>query len=165
MLTEIETGRLVLRPFVAADRPSAVRLQTDPRTNRFTPDPPDAAAMQQVFDDWLAHWANHGYGYCAVRERGQPEVIGLAGVRNREYHGETVLNLAYRFSPSHWGHGYASEAAKAVVDWAEREVPSIPVLISVSVQNTASLRVAEKLGFTRYVEEVYRGELSRHFRR
>ncbi len=165
------TERLVLRPFVEADRQAVVDIQTDPRTNRFNPDPPDVAGTLLVFDSWLAHWAEFGYGYLAVRERGSPEVpdgadvIGMTGVRVRDFHGEKVLNLAYRFRPSAWGKGYAEEATRAAVEWAEREVAGVPVLISVAVANKPSLRVVEKLGFREYVEEDYEGALSRHFRR
>ncbi|WP_027927242.1 GNAT family N-acetyltransferase [Amycolatopsis benzoatilytica] len=170
-VTEIVTERLVLRPFVEADRQAVLEIQTDPETNRFNPRPPDAATTRLTFDSWLAHWAELGYGYLAVRERGKPaaadgsDVIGMTGVRKRDFRGEKVLNLGYRFRPSAWGKGYALEAARAAVEWAEREIPEIPVLISVTVTNEPSLRVVEKLGFTKYQEDVYDGAMSRHFRR
>ncbi|MGW7536150.1 GNAT family N-acetyltransferase [Amycolatopsis sp. NPDC054798] len=170
-VTEIVTERLVLRRFVETDRQAVVEIQNDPETNRYNPRPPDTATTLVMFDSWLEHWAEFGYGYLAVRERGRPEsadgadVIGMTGVRNREFRGEKVLNLAYRFRPSAWGKGYAVEAARASVEWAEREIPAIPVLISVAVSNTPSLRVVEKLGFSEYVEEEYDGAVSRHFRR
>ncbi|MFI5608993.1 GNAT family N-acetyltransferase [Amycolatopsis sp. NPDC051903] len=165
MLKEIETERLVLRPFTEADRAAVVAIQTDPATDRFNPAPPAPADGELLFDSWLAHWAEHGYGYCAVRERGGTEVLGLAGVRLRRFRDERVLNLAYRFAPAAWGKGYAVEAAGAAVGWAERELPELPVLISVNVANAPSLRVVERLGFTRYEEEEYEGAVSRHFRR
>ncbi|ATY14376.1 N-acetyltransferase [Amycolatopsis sp. AA4] len=170
-VTEIVTERLGLRRFVETDRQAVVDIHRDPETNRYNPHPPDTATTLVMFDSWLEHWATFGYGYLAVRERGRPaatdgsDVIGMTGVRNREFRGEKVLNLAYRFRPSAWGKGYAAEAARAAVEWAEREMSAVPVLISVSVTNTPSLRVVEKLGFREYVEEEYEGAVSRHFRR
>ncbi|WP_440201340.1 GNAT family N-acetyltransferase [Amycolatopsis orientalis] len=170
-MTEIVTERLVLRRFVETDRQAVVEIETDPETNRHNPFPSDTATVQVTFDSWLEHWAEFGYGYLAVRERGRPEaadgsdVIGMTGVRNREFRGETVLNLAYRFRPSAWGKGYAAEAARAALEWAEREIPAIPVLITVTATNTPSLRVVEKLGFAEYVEEERDGVVARHFRR
>ncbi|WP_409185489.1 GNAT family N-acetyltransferase [Amycolatopsis sp. VS8301801F10] len=170
-MTEIVTERLVLRDFVETDRQAVVEIETDPETNRHTSRPSDAATVHVTFDSWLEHWARFGYGYLAVRERGPDsaagaDVIGMTGVRNREFRGEKVLNLAYRFRPSAWGKGYAIEAARAALRWAEREIPAIPVLISVSATNAPSLRVVEKLGFEDYVEEVGEdGTVSRHFRR
>ncbi|MEV0071163.1 MULTISPECIES: GNAT family N-acetyltransferase [unclassified Amycolatopsis] len=165
MPRKIETSRLVLHPFTEEDRAAVVAIQTDPATHRFNPDPPDTPTGDLLFDSWLAHWAEHGFGYCAVREQGGAEVLGLTGVRLRLFRGERVLNLAYRFAPSAWGRGYAVEAASAAVEWAERELPEIPVLISVNSTNAPSLRVVERLGFTQFEEEVYEGAVSRHFRR
>ncbi|QRP47491.1 GNAT family N-acetyltransferase [Amycolatopsis sp. FDAARGOS 1241] len=165
MLREIKTERLVLRPLAEADRPAVVAIETDPATNRLNPALPAPPDGELLFDSWLAHWAEHGYGYCAVRERGGTEVLGLAGVRLRRFRDERVLNLAYRFAPAAWGERYAVEAPRAAVDWVERELPAIPVLISVNVANTPSLRVVERLGFTKYEEEEYEGAVSRHFRR
>jgi RimJ/RimL family protein N-acetyltransferase len=165
VFTDIETGRLLLRPLHEADRQAMVDIHTDPRTNRFHPDPPDVPRASESFTSWLEHWAEHGFGYLAVTEPGGAEVLGMCGVRLREFHGEKVLNLGYRFRPSAWGKGYAVEAGRAVLGWRAREQPSLPVLASVSVANKPSLRVAERLGFTEYTEEVYEGALSRHYRR
>ncbi|MFE0024292.1 GNAT family N-acetyltransferase [Amycolatopsis sp. NPDC059021] len=163
--TELRTERLVLRPLREEDRQAMVDIHTDPRTNRFNPDPPDVATFSETYTAWLAHWAEHGFGYLAVTEAGGMEVLGVTGVRLREFCGERVLNLAYRYRPSAWGKGYAVEAAAAVVDWCARELPGIPVLASIAVTNKPSLRVAERLGFTDYTEEMYDGAYSRHYRR
>jgi RimJ/RimL family protein N-acetyltransferase len=165
VFTDIETDRLLLRPLHEADRQAMVDIHTDPRTNRFHPDPPDVPRASAMFSEWLAHWAEHGFGYPAVLERGGTEVIGMCGVRLREFHGGKVLNLGYRFRPSAWGKGYAVEAGEAVLEWCARELPSVPVLASVSIANKPSLRVAERLGFTEYTEEMYDGAMSRHYRR
>lgn len=141
-----------------------VDLHTDPRTNEFHPDPPDAARASEQVTSWLKHWAEHGFGYCAVTRRGDPEVIGLAGVRYRDFGSERVLNLGYRFRPEVWGKGYAAEAVRAVLDWRARTLPLVAVLASVNVANTPSITLAERLGFTDYTEEFYDGAPSRHYR-
>ena len=142
-----------------------VDIHTDPRTNRFNPDPPDVAQASETVTTWLAHWTEHGYGYRAVTELGGAEVIGVTGVRPREFHGEKVLNLGYRYRPEAWGKGYAVEAAQGVLDFYARELPSMPVLVSMAVDNKPSIRVAERLGFTEYTVEFHDGALSRHYRR
>nr|WP_245573990.1 GNAT family N-acetyltransferase [Amycolatopsis nigrescens] len=164
-LMEIRTERLLLRPLRESDRAEVIEIQTDPRTNRFNPDPPSVAESEQKFDQWLTHWGEYGYGYLAAVEAGTGELLGVGGVANRRFGDEEVLNLYYRFSPGAWGKGYASEMAAAVVAWAEREVPERPVVISVSVENVPSIRVAERLGFTDYTVADYFGLLSRHYRR
>ncbi|MDI9894259.1 GNAT family N-acetyltransferase [Rhodococcus sp. IEGM 1381] len=164
MFTDIETTRLVLRPLREEDRLTMIELHTDPRTTRFQSDPPDVAQVDLLVDLWLAHWTEHGYGYCAVSTRSSPDVIGLAGIRVRYFHGERVLNLAYRFGPEVWGRGYAAEAATAIVDWRARTLPWVPLVASVNVANERSGRVAERVGFTEYTEEFYDGAHSRHYR-
>jgi len=161
----LSTERLLLRPLRKGDKRAVLELQTDARTNLFNPRPPSPGEAVDQFEKWLRHWSEHGYGYVAITETGGDEVIGVGGVQAKEFHGEPVLNLYYRFRPGSWGKGYASEAAAAIVEWAEREVPERPLLISVSVANEPSLRVVKRLGFTNYVEEEYMGALSRHFRR
>lgn len=59
-----------------------------------------------------------------------------------------MLNLYYRFRPSSWGKGYASEMAAAAVSWAERTRPDQPVEVMTTTENVPSQWVAEKLGFT-----------------
>jgi RimJ/RimL family protein N-acetyltransferase len=162
---DIRTPRLVLRPLAEADRANVLEIQNDPRANRFNPHPPTAGETHRKFTYWLTHWREFGFGYLAVVETGSEELIGVSGVQLRDHAGEQMLNLYYRLRPSAWGHGFASEAAAATVDWAERELPQYPVIISVAVDNTPSLRVAERLGFSRYVEADYDGALSRHYRR
>ena len=82
-------------------------------------------------------WAEDGFGYVAVIEAATGEFTGVGGVQLREFDGEKILNLYYRFRPEFWGRGYASEMAAAVVGWAERELPRYPVQITVGVANVS----------------------------
>ncbi len=141
-----------------------IELHTDPRTARFESNPPGSVQVGLLVDSWLAHWTEHGFGYCAVTTRIKPDVIGLTGIRVRDFRGEGVLNLAYRFCPEVWGRGYAVEAAKAIVDCRARDLPWMPLVASVNVENERSGRVAERVGFTEYTEDLYDGALSRHYR-
>lgn len=52
------------------------------------------------------------------------------------------------FVPEAWGHGYATEACAAALCWFASAHPGEPVVLSAQVANVASVRVAEKLGFT-----------------
>src|SRR4051812_50168607 len=53
VFTDIETDRLLLRPLHEADRRAMVDIHTDPRTNRFHPDPPDVPRASAMFSEWL----------------------------------------------------------------------------------------------------------------
>lgn len=162
---EIRTERLVLRRLTEADRTAVVRIQTDPRTNAHHPDPPDAEESEAKFESWLRDWAEHGFCYLPVRRLADEEVIGVGGLQLRDFGGEPILNLYYRFVPEVWGNGYATEMSAAVIAWADRTLPRHPVQISVSVHNQPSLNVAKRLGFRTYLETIHEGALARHFRR
>jgi len=60
-----------------------------------------------------------------------------------------ILNLLYRLDPSVWGNGLATEAATAVVGWATTQIPDHPLIARVRPDNTASLRVAARIGLRR----------------
>ncbi|MET1075210.1 MAG: GNAT family N-acetyltransferase [Umezawaea sp.] len=145
---DVHTERLTLRRVVVGDSASALAIMSDPRTNRHNPDgtPTPEHTLEQLAD-WLRHWAEDGIGYWAVELQG--EVIGFGGLRTYELDGEPTLNLFYRFTPAHWGFGYAPEMALAAVAWAERARPDRPVVILTGLDNKPSQRVAEKLGFVR----------------
>lgn len=144
----LRTERLLLRRVVSGDLGAALAIMGDPETNLHNPDgtpSPEYTAGQLA--DWLEHWARDGIGYWAVELGG--EVIGFGGLRTHDLDGEPTLNLFYRFSPAHWGRGYAPEMARAAVSWASRARPERPVVILTDLENRPSQRVAEKLGFVR----------------
>ncbi|WP_240519300.1 GNAT family N-acetyltransferase [Amycolatopsis antarctica] len=143
---EFRTERLLLRPFREDDRDEIVALHVDPATNRFNPHPPDEAVMNARFDGWLAGWAAGGLGYWAVTGAASGELLGVGGLNPVEDEGERVLNLAYRFRPSAWGHGYATEVCRAALAVAAARWPEVPVQAVVRDTNLPSIRVTERLG-------------------
>ena len=150
-----ETERLRLRHFRTADAEAMVRVLGDADVMRFgsgvrSPGDVRRWIVREVTDRYPA-W---GFGKWAVVERASDEVIGycgLAAFNDRCLPGET--EIGYRLAKSHWGNGYATEATRAVRDYAFA-ILELPRLIAViDPENTASLRVAEKLGMS-YVRDV-----------
>jgi RimJ/RimL family protein N-acetyltransferase len=143
------TERLLLRALREDDAEALYSLHNDPSTAVFTP-----SSLMRSMDDartqlalWLEGWARDGFGYWMVERKDAPGVVvGLSGVRIKDQDGLRVLNLAYRFAPSTWGSGYATEAARAAMALAARHLPHIPLIAVIHPENTASLRVAERLG-------------------
>ncbi len=62
--------------------------------------------------------------------------------------GAGEAELGYLLLPTAWGHGYATEACAAALDWFAGEQPGAPMVLSTSTANEPSLRLARKLGFT-----------------
>ncbi|HEX6339722.1 GNAT family N-acetyltransferase [Umezawaea sp.] len=145
---ELHTERLRLRRVVPGDLASALAIMGDPETNRHNADgTPSPERTAENLAAWLRHWVEDGIGYWAVELAG--EVIGFGGLRTHDLDGERTLNLFYRFTPAHWGRGYAPEMARTALEWADRARPDLPVVILTDPDNTPSQRVAEKLGFVR----------------
>ncbi|MGO1051768.1 GNAT family N-acetyltransferase [Crossiella sp. CA198] len=157
----VRTERLLLRQVQDADLPTVVGIQCDPAANEFNTSLPTPAQAAELLAGWLREWAEHGIGYWAIVHAGTGETIGLGGLSVRRIAGEDGFNLYYRFRPSAWGHGYATEMARAALDWAARAAPDRPVLVVTVPENTAAKRVAAKLGMAHIGvtdEYVHKGE-------
>ena len=144
----IRTERLSLSRPSAADLEPVHAIHADPRTHGWNPNGPheDLERTRDMFDIIDDQWEQDGYGYWVVRTNATDEVIGTGGLRRIVLDGNAVLNLYYRFTPSAWGHGYATELAIASIALAERDLPGMPVVARVHPDNKRSIAVAERAG-------------------
>lgn len=122
-------------------------IHGDPATNVHNPAgamvDPDAAAP--VLEVWRQHWRSEGFGYWVVRSPQDGQVLGFGGVRPVA-EDEDFLNLYYRFRPSAWGKGYATELGRASLALAAKMAPGVPVVALIRPRNEPSIRVAQRLG-------------------
>lgn len=147
----IETDRLRLRPPEPKDAESYCEMMADPDVARFlTPDgnPQSRADAWRGFASWLGHWTIRGFGFFALEERATGAVVGRAGPWEPE--GWPGLECGWTVASSHWGKGYAPEAAIAAVRWTFAQFPDLPRIISlIDPENANSQAVARKLGETK----------------
>lgn len=145
------TARLSLRPPGSADAPAILRILSNPSVVRHNPSDlvGELSEVEALLERWDEHWSAHGFGNCCVFETETGRLIGNCGIRWMTVQAAPVLNLMYRFDPSTWGRGYATEAARTVVDWALQNLPGQVVLARVRPGNLASQAVAEKVGLRR----------------
>lgn len=147
--------RLFCRPPQQSDLDFVFQLYTDARTGALSP----VAALttsddaQAMLSEWIAHWQAHDFGPWMISLYGAPEqLIGCGGLSLRDFAGECLPNLWYRFDPAVWGQGYASEFVQAALKHFQdlhryREVHAL-----VLPKNVASIRVLEKSGLQAYGE-------------
>ncbi|UWZ59574.1 GNAT family N-acetyltransferase [Dactylosporangium aurantiacum] len=147
----MRTGRLLLRRPVAADVATILAVHRDPLAclhnpgDRLLTGPAAADRLRH----WSAHWDRHGFGYWSVLADPEAAPVGFCGLKLMPLLGEPALNLFYRFAPSVWHRGYASEAAAAVVAWAAANRPDLPLVARIRPDNVASQRVAARAGLHR----------------
>ncbi len=146
------TARLLLRPPGPGDAPAYRALLMHPTIGEWLRPPPLAPFEPDDGDAWLdsdaRHWERFGFGPWAVVERGTGDYLGRVGLRWSEIGERTGIEVLWSIDPRRHGEGFAAEAAAAALD-AAADLELDPVFAMILPVNTASLRVAAKIGMER----------------
>jgi RimJ/RimL family protein N-acetyltransferase len=146
----LATARLRLRPRRREDIDAILQMDLDPEVYRYSEmlpsiplKNPDPATLRERIrsqiksgsprDFWVVEWKN------------QPGLLGLAGLCDNPAGKETNV-LGFRFVRTAWGHGIASEAAQAILDYGFRVLKCPAVVAFSRTENWRSRRVLEKIG-------------------
>jgi RimJ/RimL family protein N-acetyltransferase len=143
------TDRLRLRPFRKSDLDDYAALNADPEVLRYLgcgAEPWDRGRASRHMAFLLGHWQVWGSGTWAVTHRESGAFLGMVGFSEPE--GWPGLELAWTLARRAWGHGYATEAARAALDYAFTAWKRDRIISLIAPENQASIRVAERLGET-----------------
>jgi RimJ/RimL family protein N-acetyltransferase len=148
----LETERLVLRRFTAADVDNLVDLDRDPDVMRFInggmPTPRDVI-QNEILPRFLRDYERFaGYGHWAAIEKSTGDFLGWFGLRPADGGGPDDVELGYRLRKAAWGKGYATEGARALIRKGFTELGVRRVYATTYQDNRASRRVMEKAGLT-----------------
>jgi RimJ/RimL family protein N-acetyltransferase len=115
--TEISTPRLLLRPWRDADLAPFAALNADARVMEHFPAPLGRAESDAAAARIRSHLDAHGFGLWAVEVIGQTPFVGYTGLSRPRFdaHFTPCVEIGRRLAATHWGHGYATEAARAVL--------------------------------------------------
>lgn len=156
-----EAERLFLRHFHSANLEAMANVFGDPEVMRFGRGPQSKEWVHEwlrgCLEDYHQKW---GFGLWAVVSKTERRVIGFCGLTHYEdLGGQPEIEIGYRLARAFWGRGLATEAARAVRDYAF-DILVLPRLVAIiDPLNTASIHVAQKVGL-RYEKEVnFRGKL------
>jgi len=147
----LTTARLILRPWRNIDLAPFAALNADPRVMEFFPKVLDRSESDAMAGRIIEHFAQHGFGLWAVEAQGVADFIGFVGlsVPRFEAHFTPCVEIGWRLACDHWGHGFATEAARAALDFGFDRL-QLPEVVSMTVPaNRHSWRVMEHLGMTR----------------
>ena len=155
----LDTPRLRLRPPQESDLDAFVEIHEDPEVLKYLNTlggSAGRAAGWRIIAMLIGHWHLRGYGQWTVLDRETGEVIGRVGLWYPD--GWPGVELGWLIRRSCWNRGYATEAGRAVIDFAF-DHPELNHLISmIRADNTRSIRVAEKLGQTFERRETVKGD-------
>ncbi|NLF03364.1 MAG: GNAT family N-acetyltransferase [Anaerolineales bacterium] len=141
----IETPRLLLRHQRAEDIPALVALWCDPEVTRYMGGPRQPARLREEFERVLVE-GPEPYDLYPVVEKESGAVIGYCGLLDKEIEGVVEIELVYVLARAHWGRGYASEIARALVADACGRQGLVRLVSLIEPGNIASERVALKAG-------------------
>ncbi|PZM62431.1 GNAT family N-acetyltransferase [Paenibacillus dendritiformis] len=148
----METPRLFLRPFDDEDVASLHPVFSDPETMAYYPAPFSYQQTQAWIQRNQARYANDGYGLWAVCLKDSGQVIGDCGLINQNVDGKTEVEIGYHLNKAYWSKGCASEAAAACKEYGFERLGLSRLISIIAPQNAASIRVAERIGFSKEKE-------------
>jgi RimJ/RimL family protein N-acetyltransferase len=139
---------VLLRQWRDDDREPFAALNADPEVMRYFP-----STMSREQSDAFVDWASglideRGWGLWAVEVVGGAPFVGVVGLNEPTFVPDTV-EVSWRLARGHWGHGYATEAAREAVRFGFDEIGLDEIVALTVPANTPSRRVMERLGMTR----------------
>jgi RimJ/RimL family protein N-acetyltransferase len=159
----IKTERLILRGHTLEDFPAYAAMWADPVVTRFI-----GGAPLSEEDAWAkfmrvaGHWTLLGFGFWAIVEKASGARVGEAGIidmrRDTEPSFLGVPEIGWGLLPAVHGKGYATEAVKAILGWAENHFGKVRMVCIIDTENGPSLRVAERCGFRAFARTTYKGD-------
>lgn len=149
-MDSLTTSRLLLRPWRASDRAAFAAINADPVVMEYFPSILTAKQTEAMVDRIEAHITQHGFGLWAVEI---PNVTAFAGFIGLCYPRFTAsftpcVEIGWRLGLDYWGQGYATEGARAALQYGFDVLGLQEILSFTSPLNRRSRKVMEKLGMT-----------------
>lgn len=147
----METERLILRPYRHEDVGLYAAISSDPEVMRYLGGPRDPADTEEQMAGSNDDLRRTGAGMVAVERRDDGQFLGAVGLSVVPWYPDD-LQLGWRLAPPHWGHGYATEAARAWLAHGFEVLGWDRLTAMADVPNRRSLAVMERLGMSRLHE-------------
>lgn len=143
----IETNRLYLRELSVADAENFYLLNADEDVVKYTGDKAfESINEAKSFLENYNPYQEYGYGRWAVIAKSNEEFLGWCGLKYSPEIDE--VDIGFRFFKKHWNKGFASESAKACIEYGFEKLNLKTIVGRAMEANVASIKVLEKLGMT-----------------
>jgi RimJ/RimL family protein N-acetyltransferase len=159
----LETERLTLRGFIEEDLDAHAAILSDPVVMKhFGGHLFDREESWRRLLGGVGLWQLQGAGLLAAERKSDGKLVGHVGLF--DYHRELrpsiegMPELGYIFAAEVHGQGLAREACEALLSWADASLEAEEIAAIISIGNAPSIRLAQRLGFERRPDGLYRGE-------
>ena len=142
----LETDRLLLRPPAIEDLDPWAEMMADEETARYIGGVMKRPVVFRALATMVGHWQLLGYGMFSVIEKESGRWIGRLGPWNPE--GWPAPEVGWSLSRAFWGKGYASEGARAAMEWAFEHLGWEDMIHCVHPDNHNSINLAKRMGST-----------------
>ncbi|MCH9762803.1 MAG: GNAT family N-acetyltransferase [Gammaproteobacteria bacterium] len=148
MVVILETERLILRTWDKTDREPMALIDQDKQVCQFLPAIGTKTTTNAIIERSTRHYDAKGFCLYAVELKATGEMIGFLGLitSSFEAHFTPAVEIGWRIASRHWNKGYATEGARAVLDYAFTHLNLDEVVSFTVTHNQASRRVMEKIG-------------------
>jgi len=157
----IESHRLIFRKYTDEDFNFLYSLLSDPEMVRYIG---EGKTRGREGAKKFLHWIYGTYevgsdkGLMVLESKGDNTPIGHAGLVQQKINGIEELEIGYWISRKHWGRGYATEAAKALLDYGLNHLQKERLISLIQPENKASKRIAKKIGMKLEKEIILGGQ-------
>lgn len=147
----LETDRLILRPFEPGDLDAYAAMNADPDVMRFYPMTYSRDKSADSLENCNKSWDAHGYGFSAVTDK-TGGFLGMCGLSlfTAEAPFSPAVEIGWRFTPAAWGKGYASESARAWLQYGFKNKGLDQIVSFTAIPNEPSAKVMQRIGMSRH---------------
>ncbi|MEP9322947.1 GNAT family N-acetyltransferase [Paraburkholderia phymatum] len=162
MQIQLETARLRLEPFCETHFAGLLALNSEPVVMQFLGDgsPATPTEVQESIASAKHRWNRFGFSWWSFIRKGSGEIIGAGCVQHIENEPRNPVEVGWRLKRDHWGHGYATEAARAMIGFAFDVLGLASIHATTHPSNERSIKVMERLGMRSLGMQRYYGTLA-----
>jgi ribosomal-protein-alanine N-acetyltransferase len=154
MKYKIKTDRLGLRRWRANDLPLFIELNRDARVMKYFPSVLTPEESKASLERYEKHLEDAGFGFWAVDRLDGKAFIGFIGLQYATFESDFTpcVEIGWRLSHDNWGQGFATEGARACLDYGFQELGFKEVFSFTPHSNIPSQRVMQKIGMEKVGE-------------
>lgn len=144
----LETDRLILRPWKESDLVPFAALNADSRVMECFPSVKTFEESRQEYERICTHIREKGWGLWAAELKSTGQFIGFIGLHTVRYeaHFTPAVEIGWRLAHEFWGNGYATEGAKAALEYAFKHLQLDELVSLTFIKNIRSQSVMKKIG-------------------